>query len=375
MPLEQVVFDIDHTFGRFLRVQLKKFQVFETVGSQHLKIPPEQVRQLLKEHNNLEGIDNSFVLQGIPVFREFYFDPNHEKEMWELIYSCKDISNIYSKPYPGVLETMSTLKHNNIKIAVWSDAPWFKGVSRLIRMGLPDSFTVICAMPTKFDYHELYTPQSLKPYVDKEISQIRAYGENIIQVLHNQKPHLEGLERIVAVTSIHPENMMMVGDNVVKDYRVQEAAGMCAVLAKVDEPSEEDYELLYRYIDCAANKPMSTEGQTEEGINRQVKKIPEILYYVLEQNKQLVVKSQDRTVLYSILSKFDSESQLISLSRTVNVKLGIVEFHLAIVTRDAVNHQSTQEMKNIKLLPILLDSITGDPVYFSKHDEKVTCYK
>ncbi len=375
MPIDQVVFDIDHTFGRFLRVQLKKFQVFETMGAQHLNVSPEHVRQLLKELNNAEGIDNSFVLQGIPAFREFYFDPKHEKEMWELIYSIRDISKIYTKPYPGVPETISTLKHNDIKIAVWSDAPWFKGVSRLIRMGLPDCFTVICAMPTKFDYHELYTPPSLKPYVDKEIAQIRAYGENIIQVLHNPKPHMDGLERIIAITKVSSEKMMMVGDNVGKDYRAQEAAGMCAVLAKVDEPTEEDYELLELYVDKAINQSKSTEGQNEDGVARKVKKIPEILYYLLEQNSKLVVKSEDRMVLHSILSKFSSSTHVISLSRNANVPQGIVEFHLNVVPRDGINPQSTKEMKNMKLLPILLDSLTKNPVYFSKQDEKVIYFK
>lgn len=376
MPIEQVVFDIDHTFGPFLRVQLKKFQAFETLGAEHLRLQPEQVRNMLKELNNIEGIDNSFILQGIPAFREFYFDQIHEKQMWELIVYCKNISEHYTRPYEGVLETISTLKHNDIKIAVWSDAPWFKGVGRLIKMGLPDCFTVICAQPTNFNYHELYTPPLLKKYVDEEVAQIKNYGggdgkNDIVNMISHHKPHLEGLEKVVAVTGIPPERMMMVGDSVEKDYRAQEAAGMCAVLANVGIPTEDDYELLKRYVDPAVNKSKSTEGQSEEGVKKIVKTMPEILYYLLEQNKKLIVKSKDRMVIRPILSKIGKD-ETIGLSLHVNVDKRLVEFFIEIVQKEIPDGK---EMKNVKSVPLLLDSLTKEPTYFYKKEDKIFYYK
>ena len=381
MTIEQVVFDIDNTFGSFVCAQMKKLQVFETVAAEHLKQSPKKIREYLKELNNAEGLDNSFVIQGIKAFREFYFDPAHEKEMWELITSGRDVSKIYTKPYEGVTETLSTLKHNKIKMAVWSDAPWFKGVGRLIRMGLSDYFTVICAQKTSFDYHELYTPTLLKIYVDEEIAQVKKYGgmngnnEGIIQVLNHHKPHLEGLDKIVAITGIPPEKMMMVGDNVTKDYSAQEKAGMCAILTKEDLPTEEDYELLKRYIDMSINKSKSTRGQTDEGVKRKVNCMPETLYYLLEENKEFSVKSEDRMVLKPIISKLENENYVIGLSKTINTELKLVEFNLKLVDKSTILNFE-KEYINLASLPIALDFATKEPNYFYKNgNEIIYCKK
>jgi len=185
----------------------------------------------------------------------FWQDPNQRKvwknyaefraEIVEPFWDALDFErsrNLYL--YDDVRESLEAVVREKKHLVMLSDGPYYMVRAKLTQLGIGHLFTAVYALETlepeaKYAEHDLKLQHKLN---DEELE----YGRTRVRQFSNmavgcpmhqnppdwEKPNKRGLELILKVLGIRPDQAIMVGDSVGKDGGVAKANGVAFLWAR-----------------------------------------------------------------------------------------------------------------------------------------------
>lgn len=157
----------------------------------------------------------------------------------------------YLRPFPKVLETLESLKRQGVKIVALSDAPEYMARVRNKQIfdGLLDAvYALETVEPANSD---TYKPISLV-HGRERIAAMRAATTDLkteFQVLpkHYEKPYPAGVDQVLKDFGVFPQEVIFVGDSLVKDGLVAASRGIRFVWAHYGYQLPAEYEEMINY--------------------------------------------------------------------------------------------------------------------------------
>lgn len=191
-----IAFDLDNTLVDFIR--FKTAAAYEAVSAMRdagLPLSQQEGYDCLMETYWDVGIESDEVLE------EFFLRAGVENDPKILaagIRQYQKIRSVFMNPYPRTISTLIELIRRGFQLAILTDAPRLKAWKRLAEMRLIEFF----------DY--VLTKQEI--------------GE--------PKPSALPFLTLLKKANVEPHQVVMVGDNPVKDVQGAQKVGICAILAR-----------------------------------------------------------------------------------------------------------------------------------------------
>lgn len=182
------------------------------------------------------------LIAELPTFREFLHGRDPYVVFANAIAEFQKQRETHLKLYDTVYETMKTLKSRGVRIIAYTEAHLYYTEYRIKHTGLDGIMTDIFAtktnpmsfVPTLRNYH-LYADEAstlCDTYVHQMPVSIR-------------KPDPRGLNHVMDMCSVSPEECVYVGDNLFKDIPMAQACGVTDVYARYGYASHRpEYDLL-----------------------------------------------------------------------------------------------------------------------------------
>jgi FMN phosphatase YigB (HAD superfamily) len=126
--------------------------------------------------------------------------------------------------YPGVQETLDTLRRSDITLIAHTESKLFGVLDRLTRLQLFPYFKRVYCLQRSDSLHP--NPDILADWVD------RFPTEKVIELSHHQrKPDPQVLLEICARENINPSEVAYVGDSIARDISMAKAANVFSIWA------------------------------------------------------------------------------------------------------------------------------------------------
>lgn len=196
-------------------------------GIDKVKLQSE-MRAIFQKHRTSEYshvLEECESLQGLSV----------KRELAPAVEAYRNARKSHLVLYPGVFDTLTWLKRNDIKVIAYTESIRYYTADRLARLNV-DSLIDVLYSPAD---HVL--PAGVTPYPDPAPSLIKRetpVGET--------KPNVHVLRSILEDEGLAPEDCVYIGDSRTKDIAMANEAGVLSVLAAFGSTSSrgQDYELL-----------------------------------------------------------------------------------------------------------------------------------
>ncbi|MFA0001271.1 HAD family hydrolase [Vibrio lentus] len=160
--------------------------------------------------------------------------------------------------YDGVIETLQSLKDQNITLVAHTEAPARNALYRLEKLGLKRFFS------------HLYTPKDRFHHVldEKSVNWLDRQGD-FLQLLeeNERKPNPHLLRLICEKESVDPRNALYIGDSIVKDIAMANAAGATSVWAEYGKQHNPDFWKILVSITHWTDEDVKREEQLKEALS------------------------------------------------------------------------------------------------------------
>jgi len=212
MPIEAIVFDVDNTLVDHVKMKFQcAYAGMDKMIERGLPITKEDARRILAELFRNYGWEDPLLFWHAAEVAGVKKDVDIERfaQIGKTTYRKKQRDHL--KPYEGVPETLAHLRDRKIQLAILSDAPRLKVFDRLCDIDLEPFFenNVVGG-----DYEDKY-----------------------------KKPHPDAFRKVLLLLGREsPENVMMVGDNPIRDIMGARNFGFTTAFAKygyVLQPGED----------------------------------------------------------------------------------------------------------------------------------------
>lgn len=176
-------------------------------------------------------------------FREIFVRP-----FWQAL----DVNRTkYLRPFPQVLQTLTALKKEGIKVVALSDAPDYMARVRNQQIfdGLLDAVYALETVEPGAD--EIWQPISLE-HGRSRVKEMRDATSNLQTKFHvlpvsYEKPNPAGVDRVLADFDVYPQEVIFVGDSLTKDGLAAARRGIKFVWAHYGNHLPAEYEELVNY--------------------------------------------------------------------------------------------------------------------------------
>lgn len=200
------------------------------------------LREIKEVHERYQTSEYAFLIQELPSLQVLHSGQNVAQIYDEAIHEYRRARKRYLKLYPGVLETLQTLKQEGVLLVGYTESLGFYSSSRVRDLELDGIL----------DY--LYSPKdhSLPSRLQRE--QLRKYPPEHYRLKRTEhrhtpagevKPNPAVLLDIISEVGGSVESSLYVGDSLVRDVSMAQDAGVTDVHAKYGTAQvREEYELL-----------------------------------------------------------------------------------------------------------------------------------
>jgi len=240
-----IVTDLDDTLWDWVGIWYHPFKAMLDKVSAISGIPPETLLRDFKEvYSQHDTSEYAFALQELPSLLRKHPGENIVDIYSEAIEAYREARRKVLKLYPDVFETLEAIKDRGTLIVGYTESLAFYTRYRLLKLGLDRTLDFLYSSAD----HDL--PKGLTR------ARIRKYPPESYQLrrtVHRhtppgkEKPSPEVLLQILADVGARPEEAIYIGDKLVKDIAMAQAASITDVHAAYGEAhNREEYELLRR---------------------------------------------------------------------------------------------------------------------------------
>jgi FMN phosphatase YigB (HAD superfamily) len=226
-----VVTDLDNTLYPWVDYIVPSLEAMVDSLTSTTGLPRIRIVQSLKEvYTRYESNEYPFAIQESDIFQPYErdFDSFNKLVVDPARRAFRQARERYLKPYPGVPETLEWIRRRGLVLVALSDAPRNAAELRMKWLELDGHFDALYTLPG----------YSLPRNVDPEIRRREEAGHyrsrTPVKELAKEaeKPSPEGLRRILADFGLRGEEVVYVGDSVVKDMPLARSCGALGVWAE-----------------------------------------------------------------------------------------------------------------------------------------------
>lgn len=235
-----LVLDVDNTLFDWLPYYAGSNSAMIETLAKLIAVPEERLVQEFRQvMANFED-NQSFVLPQLPSMsgRGDYGDDSAVYQTCAEVFIKQATS--YLVPYPGVVNTLATIKHYrpHIGIVALTDSPSLEAVWKIDELGLAHYFDGIYGL----DHPPVIpTGQTLSAIV---AAQLRYRGNLKFMPSDHAKPSTKGLKMIMndyQLSAADKDQVVYAGDNFKKDIRLGKDAGVLTCWSEFGMPSDSPY--------------------------------------------------------------------------------------------------------------------------------------
>lgn len=257
-----LVTDLDNTLYDWVEMWYKAFesmleQIVSISGVPRESLEPE-IQKIFQKHGTTEY---AFLIEEIPSLKIRHPGEDLTKVYQDAINAYRYARSETLRLYPGVLETLKTIKNKGCMIVIFTESMGFYTLRRLKKFGLDGIIDFVYSPPdhNKPEGTERYYEE--RAYIfEKTIQRFTPKGES--------KPNADILLSIIRDNGIAstPQQTIYVGDSLMKDVKMARDAGIIDIYAKYGVVSNSDaYSVLRRVThwteeDVEREKKISAEG-------------------------------------------------------------------------------------------------------------------
>lgn len=245
-----VITDVDGTLSSFWDYFVPAIRDFVREMSQEVNVSVDELSQDIGHVIERRGThEYPWLLEETSFAWKHYKDRVDEftcrivQPFWEALDTNREK---YLRPFPTVLDTLSQLKSQGIKVVALSDAPDFMARVRNQQLfdGLLDAvYALETREPSKND---IYQPITFE-FGRKRLSSLLNSSSNIkssffVLPQSYEKPCPNGLDRILEDFDVYPQECMFIGDSLSKDGVVAASRGIRFIWAHYGHHVPAEYE-------------------------------------------------------------------------------------------------------------------------------------
>ena len=229
--IRAVVTDLDNTLYPWVDYIVPSLEAMVASLVATTGLPRIRIVQSLKAvYTRYESNEYPFAIQESDLFAPYEGDPD---SFLTLVVeparrAFREARERYLKPYAGVPETLEAVRRRRLALVALSDAPRNAAELRMKWLGLDGHFDALYTLPG----------YPLPEHVDPRIRHRQAAGHyrartRVVELARDaEKPSPDGLRRILEDFGLAGEEVVYVGDNLVKDMPVADACGALGVWAE-----------------------------------------------------------------------------------------------------------------------------------------------
>lgn len=236
-----MVVDLDNTLWDWVSVWYQSFsamlaKIAEISGRSEDELKPH-IQAVFREHGTSEY---AFVIEELDVLAQNGESPAAVRDRYDAAVEAHREARAKSlEPYPGVRETLQTLRANGVVLVGYTESMVVYSTHRLVRLGLDGML----------DY--LYAPEDHEIPFGRDRSDLAGAGLQLDATKIRftppgvLKPAPQILTQILDEVGVEPGRAIYVGDSLMKDVAMAEQAGVYSVLAAYGKAQDRaQYKLL-----------------------------------------------------------------------------------------------------------------------------------
>jgi len=241
--ISAVIFDVDNTLYDFTAFYRPAFEAMLDKISDKSGIDQDQLKKEFRAIHQREGTSEFvFAVQDLPSLQKLHPGEDIAELYSDAIHAFRKARKQNLKLYDGVKETLEKLKDSGTRIIAYTESPGYHAMSRLKQLGLDGLLDCVYSMPD----HDM--PGGVKRE-DVRLYDKSNYAFAKTEMRHTTpgvlKPNPETLEGIVEELNIDADEILYVGDHLMKDVSMAKTMGLHAAHAAYGSyMGDNNYELL-----------------------------------------------------------------------------------------------------------------------------------
>lgn len=230
MPIRLVVTDMDNTLYSWVNYIVPAVEAMVEAVCRATGFPKIHVVQSLKKvYEKYESNEYPFALQESSLYREHFpeFGSFDKLVIMPAREAFAQARRRYLEPFPGVVETLRTLKERKVPIAALTDAPRNPAEQRARLMKFDEYLDGIYTLPG-FVFPADEQGQTLVSNTilkKEERGEYRAQCKVVELPRDYEKPNERGLLQICSDFGVDPREVLVIGDSLRKDIAVARKVG------------------------------------------------------------------------------------------------------------------------------------------------------
>ena len=248
-----VITDLDNTLFDWVEVWYQCFSamldnLIEISGVDREKLILE-IKQVHERHGTAEY---AFLIEEVPSLAHLYPEKDRTVVYATAIEAYREARRKHLRLYPGVADTLRTLKDLGVLVIGYTESMAFYTNYRVRRLGL-DGLV---------DY--IYSPEDHDLPKNLSMQQIRKYPAHLYELQYAEhrhtpkgelKPNPKILTEIIKSSGAKPEECIYVGDSLMKDVAMAQEAGITDIYALYGKAQNRpEYELLRKVTHWTAEQ-------------------------------------------------------------------------------------------------------------------------
>ncbi|RLC36238.1 hypothetical protein DRH29_04965 [candidate division Kazan bacterium] len=238
-----IVTDLDDTLWNWVSIWYHPFKAMLDKVVEISGVSREQLLRDFKHVHTRHGTSEyAFALEELPSLLD-----KHPSEAILSVYS--EAIEVYRKTrqqvlklYPEVLKTLESIKDKGTLIVGYTESQAFYTRYRLLKVGLDRTLDFLYS-PADHDLPKGLTAEAIRKYSPERYKLRRTIHRHTPD--GKEKPSPEVLLQILADVGARPDEAIYIGDKLVKDVAMAQAAGVTDVHAAYGEAhNRQEYELL-----------------------------------------------------------------------------------------------------------------------------------
>jgi phosphoglycolate phosphatase-like HAD superfamily hydrolase len=254
-----VVTDLDDTLWDWVSIWYHPFKAMLDKICEISGVPREELLRDFQEVHTRHGTSEyAFALEELPSLIRKHPGEDIVAVYAEAIEAYRNARRQVMKLYPDVLETLESIKDRGTLIVGYTESLAFYTRYRLLKLGLDRTLDFLYS-PADHDLPKGLTTEAIRKYSPESYRLRRTVHRHT--PAGKEKPSPEVLLQILADVGARPDEAIYIGDKLVKDVAMAQAAGVTDVHAAYgDAHNREEYELL-----------RSVTHWTPEAVEREIK--------------------------------------------------------------------------------------------------------
>ena len=260
-----LITDLDNTLFDWFEIWYRPFKAMLDELVHESGIPAETLEADFKQvHQKYGTSEYAFAIEELRSLRIKHPSEDLAKKYEGAIDRYREIRRQVLRLYPTVRESLEEIKGRGTLIVAYTESLEFYTRYRLRKLGLDPLL----------DY--LYSPEDNELPDGLSVDQIRAYSPEHYKLVHTRqrhtrrgelKPNPKILAEIIQEVGGIPEEVVYVGDSLMKDVVMAQAAAVTDVYAKYGEAQKRpEYELLRRVTHWKESAVQTEKVLTEEEV-------------------------------------------------------------------------------------------------------------